>query len=343
MAENGLLKQKEKLDFIYKAIEDAQRIIKFTDAKAGAIIGAWVAILGVIYNIDLINEINSSLFNIFIRNQKLDYFIILILSIFAIIYIIKSIWLSFTALNPKSSPTEHVDYNLDNGPMNLFYLSSFKPDFKSKNLYFDSNNLKLGKSASDFHEQINQCNEDDLITELIYELQKLSYIRNMKIKRVNTSIENFKKFIFVGVLYLLYVTGSYIFGFINIGGDYVLDLNINSQLFISLFVAHNIADYLFQTDNQAKKKNKGVFNLELLVHCLIYTFIVAIIPFLVLGYFSWNAFFIIFISHLIIDNRTFVIWWSKNIKIIDKPKDSSVISKVDQTFHIIILFIISLL
>lgn len=333
---------KEKIQFLYKAIEDAQGIIKFTDTKAGALIGAWFAILGILYKIDILEKINESLTNINLGNEKLSALIVLLLSIYAIICAVKSIWLSFMAIDPKSSPNNHVEINLENEPKNLFYLFSIKPTFEGKYLYFESKKPKLEVTTQDYLDKITHVNEKEIITELIYELQKVSYIRNIKISRVNESIRHMKHFLIVTILFFIYKLGGDVFSCIKLGGNTILNTSINVELFIYLFVAHKIADYLLQTDKQAKNKSDGLVNKYLVTHCLIYTAIITGTAWILLGYISWEFIISIFISHIILDNRSFVTGWCRKIKGMEEI-ENKVIVEVDQAFHIIVLFIISLI
>ncbi|WP_092269302.1 DUF3307 domain-containing protein [Brevibacillus centrosporus] len=120
-------------------------------------------------------------------------------------------------------------------------------------------------------------------------------------------------------------------------------ISVNVELFIILYVAHKVADYLFQTDGQARFKSEDWG--FLLRHCIVYTITVLGFAYLVIGYFSVAATILIFFSHLILDKRDFLNWWAVHIKRIKDPNSqhvSTVMLELDQAFHYIVLLIISL-
>lgn len=111
-----------------------------------------------------------------------------------------------------------------------------------------------------------------------------------------------------------------------------------------LVLAHLIGDWLLQTEYQAKEKAHGRFlNAALLSHCFVYTLI--FIPL-----FSWYDIgavwlILIFISHVILDRRSFVGWWMRNVKRTSEATDKELPwlkIMVDQIFHLLILVPIAL-
>lgn len=104
--------------------------------------------------------------------------------------------------------------------------------------------------------------------------------------------------------------------------------------FDSLLVAHLIGDYLFQTSWMAMNKAKKWD--ALFVHCLVYTLTIWIVAWLTFGGLSvWGILFI-FLTHLFLDRRTFILWWTRNImKTGDNPGWLAIMA--DQVFHIIVL------
>ena len=107
-------------------------------------------------------------------------------------------------------------------------------------------------------------------------------------------------------------------------------------------VAHFVADYLFQTDKQAIEKADN--SNYLIKHSIIYSCIVNGFLFLVLNYLSVSTFCILLISHMVLDNRKFIVFWCKFIKRVKciEKLDRLVLSNVDQTFHILVVFLLSL-
>jgi hypothetical protein len=102
-----------------------------------------------------------------------------------------------------------------------------------------------------------------------------------------------------------------------------------------LFLAHLIGDYLFQTSWMAKYK--ATRWVPLLMHCFVYTFIISVFAWLTFGGLSSAAIAFIFITHVIIDRRTLVAWWVRNIMTARGPEAAWLSIVVDQTFHLLVL------
>lgn len=129
-----------------------------------------------------------------------------------------------------------------------------------------------------------------------------------------------------------------------------MDWTLFSSLFILQFVGHRLGDYFLQTSRQAENKSKNAK--ALMDHCITYSIMITILVMLVLPY-KWAivVFFLTFIEHMIVDSRIPVVWWknflektitgNKNFNIKDLP--FFVIIEIDQTFHIVRMFLIALL
>ncbi|MBU8905922.1 DUF3307 domain-containing protein [Desertibacillus haloalkaliphilus] len=108
-----------------------------------------------------------------------------------------------------------------------------------------------------------------------------------------------------------------------------------------LVVAHLIGDFLFQTSWMAMYK--ATKWLPLLSHCLVYTVTVALIDWFSFGALSISAILFIFITHVLLDRRTFVQWWLRNIMKTTGKEAGWLGIVVDQIFHIIVLALALLL
>jgi hypothetical protein len=115
----------------------------------------------------------------------------------------------------------------------------------------------------------------------------------------------------------------------------------NVAVFIWLMFVHFIADWVFQTHDQATNKTKNWK--YLLSHCLVYTAFF-IIPFFI---FKINLLWLIaiFLVHVILDKRSFLVWIMKNIKKITLENVPEhlyylLIITIDQIFHLLLLWII---
>lgn len=328
---------KNKLDFLYKAIDDAQNAIRFTDTKAGAIMAFWAVLITGVINTR--SEWYKWLFGITVWYDRVIAFGLIAL---LILFWILSIWLVFVAVNPKTAPNLHVDRD-GVEVTGLFFLHGFKPEQPTyEQLYLDDTGLKLSMTTNEYVQKIGDLSDKKIRDELIFELQKVSYIRNIKIKRVNTSLTFVLAFLITSVFLIS-------FGFslnIRVGGNTLLfpHVHVNAQLFIVLYIAHKIGDYLFQTDRQAAQKSTNIS--PLLIHCLVYSIIVLGAAWVFIGFFRWAAVILLFFSHFVLDKRTFEVLWAKAVKRIPDPNAPEIrmtMIELDQAFHYVILFIICLM
>lgn len=129
-----------------------------------------------------------------------------------------------------------------------------------------------------------------------------------------------------------------------------MDLTLFCTAFILQFVGHRIGDYLLQTNLQALNKANNIkYRFR---HCLVYS--ISILAVVLFG-FDWVTALVVFgltfLEHIWIDSRTPVVKWKlfiertiarkKDFKIEDLP--FFVLIEVDQTIHILRIFVISLL
>lgn len=103
--------------------------------------------------------------------------------------------------------------------------------------------------------------------------------------------------------------------------------------FIYLLLGHFVGDYLFQTTWMAENKARQWS--ALLIHCTIYTLTVALFA-------HWGdldlplvAYALLFLSHVALDRRTFVVWWNKTI--MKNTTQNWLFIMTDQIFHILVL------
>ena len=102
-----------------------------------------------------------------------------------------------------------------------------------------------------------------------------------------------------------------------------------------LLLAHLVGDYLFQTSWMAM--NKAHKWDALIVHSLVYTGAIALVSYATFGLFSWPAYVVIFVSHLILDRRTFVVWWVRTVMRTNETTVPWLTIMVDQIFHLLVL------
>lgn len=323
---------KHKMDLIQKAIDDTQNTIRFTDTKAAAVIGFWGIVFTILFRTtdswsSWISAFTFSVYNI----------VILAILVMMLFYFIKSVCLAYLVLVPKTNPVKHVKTE-DVSINELYFISSLDKPLSGRSLYRLSENIKLKDSTNTYYEKIQGLDHDGLMRELIIELQKVSFIRTVKVARANISITSVINFLITLFLLFVYIIGNqFMSGSYNI----MFNLNLNIELLAVLLIGHLIGDYLLQTNKQALKKTEEW--IPLILHCVVYTVTLSILAYFLDGLFNWTMSFIIFITHIFIDRGQFVKWWAKRIKGIkdlDQSPIRSVLMAIDQTFHIIVIFAI---
>ncbi|NLG80282.1 MAG: DUF3307 domain-containing protein [Firmicutes bacterium] len=323
-----------RIKFLYKAIEDAQAIIRFTDGKAGAVVGVWVALATTCIKQELWTRVSAA-------RSELEQLCVVALLSCGFLCMAKSLWLAFLTLVPRSSPAAHIVPDPENGPLGLFYLHTVKPKLAGRYLFFESPEPKLSPPVKEYLSAVNEIDPQHIMRELVYELQKVSYIRNVKIARAGESVRALLHFTVVALLLLLFKAASYC----SLVNWYAprFDKLVDPALFVVLFVGHHIADYLMQTDRQAHEKSSKLW--PLLCHSVVYTVTVLALAYLVTGFFSWVAAISLLVTHAAIDSRHPIYFWCKVVKGIRNPSHetySGVVRRVDQVFHIVVLFTLSL-
>lgn len=103
--------------------------------------------------------------------------------------------------------------------------------------------------------------------------------------------------------------------------------------FSYLLIGHLVGDYLFQTSWMAENKAKQWA--PLLIHCAIYTTAVALLGVWGGVVFPPVVYVVLFLSHVLLDRRTFVVWW--NATIMKNTTQNWLFTMTDQIFHVIIL------
>jgi hypothetical protein len=123
------------------------------------------------------------------------------------------------------------------------------------------------------------------------------------------------------------------------------------SVFTAFLVAHMVGDYLFQTDWQARNKRGGLSGDRVALKALVShvtTYTLAFAPALIwigdeldVGWALVSA-ALIFVPHLLIDDGRFVRAYLANVKRAD-GFDVGLAASVDQSFHVLSLFLVALL
>lgn len=103
-----------------------------------------------------------------------------------------------------------------------------------------------------------------------------------------------------------------------------------------LLIGHLIGDFLLQTSWMAKYK--ATKWLPLLTHVSVYTAVIAVLG-IFSGGLSLTALAIIFFGHIILDRKTFVMFWVQRVQTAKGPEKNWLSIVADQIFHIILLAI----
>ena len=123
------------------------------------------------------------------------------------------------------------------------------------------------------------------------------------------------------------------------------------SVFAAFLVAHMVGDYLFQTDWQARNKRGGLSGDRIAFRALfthVTTYTLAFVPALIwigdqldAGW-AILAAALIFLPHLILDDGRIVRAYLANVKRAE-GFDLGLAASVDQSFHVLSLFLVALL
>ena len=123
------------------------------------------------------------------------------------------------------------------------------------------------------------------------------------------------------------------------------------SVFAAFLVAHMVGDYLFQTDWQARNKRGGLSGDRVAFRALfahVTTYTLAFVPALIwigdqldAGW-ALLAAALIFVPHLILDDGRIVRAYLANVKRAE-GFDLGLAASVDQSFHVLSLFLVALL
>ncbi|MCL4273696.1 MAG: hypothetical protein KJZ77_07480 [Anaerolineales bacterium] len=175
-----------KMLFLLEAIKDVQETNRFLDTKAGVLVGIestlLFAVVATIFDSQKYTAIKETLLSIPLW-QSVSILIYCLIYMFILIF---HIIYTLRVLEPSKSPEMFV--NVDGfKPKRLFFLS------------IDTTLKQITPSLKQYASQLRAIKEDDITNELIFELMKMSYIRDNKSSRVQFSI-GFLKYLIAGVL-----------------------------------------------------------------------------------------------------------------------------------------------
>jgi hypothetical protein len=177
MGQSGLANM--KINFLYKAIDDAQQTVKFTDTKTTMIFiffGIYVSMIG--------TGLPDFAKYYWHMPESLQIIFIVTISVF-LICIGCSLVLAIRVIVPRSNPASHIIMQAK--PKEIYYVWKMNSGWQDG--FADRNRLHLQTSFEDYYEKFNEIkDESEIEKELIYELLKISYIRELKIMRLKYMI-----------------------------------------------------------------------------------------------------------------------------------------------------------
>jgi Protein of unknown function (DUF3307) len=111
------------------------------------------------------------------------------------------------------------------------------------------------------------------------------------------------------------------------------------NIFTWLLLGHLVGDWMFQNDWMARGKQRRLFTKEILVHCLVYTAVVAATLWIATLRYALSPPYItvlaiIFISHWLIDAGNLAGHWVRWLR---QSRLPFIRIMVDQTMHIVVL------
>lgn len=110
------------------------------------------------------------------------------------------------------------------------------------------------------------------------------------------------------------------------------------NLFSWLLVGHFVGDYILQTRWMAEKKDQQF--LPLVVHSIVYTAAIGLLALLACGL-SWRSLVLIFVSHLVLDQRKFIDFWAAKVN--GNTNIAWLKTTLDQSWHLVILALATLI
>jgi len=199
----------KKIELLYKSIEDNQNTIRFVDTKAAAVL----LLIGILftYLTTIYRKIKELIFY-FYKNDNMNIIgecihVLLIISFFIIItFLFLSLYLAFLTLIAKNNPEKSINIDVKKNKMNIFYLSNIIPKINIINIFNNKNGFfRLKESTSFIMDVVKKSEEEDIVQYLTFEILKLSYIREMKINRINFSLLLLKLCFIIIFIFSLFV------------------------------------------------------------------------------------------------------------------------------------------
>ncbi len=183
-------KDEYHIDFLYRALNDAQETIRSTDTKAEIVIvlvGGVLAFIGAIHG-------------------RIDTLPLQVLTTIGLAHVLIAAVCAIWALNPRVNPEEFIEMDgVEPLPLYYLHIKSAVTGWRMFLPWRVGNYMEL--SAAEYLRQLESLDEEGLRRVLVYELLKVSFIREEKRVQVAWAI----RFIRVaGGFFSLLVVGLYL-------------------------------------------------------------------------------------------------------------------------------------
>ncbi len=156
-------KDEHHIDFLYRALNDAQETIRSTDTKAEIVIvlvGGVLAFIGAIHG-------------------RIDTLPLQVLTTIGLAHVLIAAVCAIWALNPRVNPEEFIDMGgVEPLPLYYLHIKSTLTGWRTFLPWRAGKYMEL--SAAEYLHQLESLDEDGLRRVLVYELLKVSFIREEK-------------------------------------------------------------------------------------------------------------------------------------------------------------------
>ncbi|MBE0669647.1 MAG: hypothetical protein IH588_03590, partial [Anaerolineales bacterium] len=168
-----------KTEFLLEALNEVQETNRFLDAKAGVLVSIETTLLFVvvamIFDSEKFIAIEHTLKSMPLWNSLLVLLFCAIYLTFLVAHIVYTV----KVLNPLKNPEKFVQID-GYKPKGLFFLGKNKT------------NGKIHPSMKEYVKQLSTLKDSEILNELVFELMKMSYIRDTKSERVENSLSLLK-------------------------------------------------------------------------------------------------------------------------------------------------------
>lgn len=188
---NDMIKQ--RLDFLYFATKDGQDNIKFVDYKTAFII---TLLSG--YAIAFFTDINE----IISKSGQFCCFFWIFFYLFIFFFLV-SAYITYKVIRPIDNPIKNLVLGKSEAPNLECYLSANIYSHPFASIFINSSNAKLDCTHEKYFDDISKAEVNEIIHSLVYELLKISFIRNLKHKRLRALYKSFTLTTFLIILIII--------------------------------------------------------------------------------------------------------------------------------------------